>query len=250
MNQGGWQLASASSCRHRLLALNHKVVCRRRIEQSIWRCGRRGAADMAGGAARGGLRAAGAFIPHHCGKGAVGLSGRGLQQHLTPRLPSPALPLLCSPSQGIVGTAPWLALVFMTLYLQLLGMSDLQASLLMACFLGSSAAGAPRAWQGQAGIGPLHVPPPHPCTGAAPAAPPRPAGGLLGGMLGDAAAQCWPNHGRVAVCQISVAASVPLAAVLFKVRSPQPWGVAMHCTTALFLPQRCRLLLLGCRACR
>ena len=34
-------------------------------------------------------------------------------------------------SQGIVGNIPWNALVFFTLYLQLLGMSDFHASLLM-----------------------------------------------------------------------------------------------------------------------
>ena len=37
---------------------------------------------------------------------------------------------------------PWLGLVFITLYLQLLGFSDLQASALMAAFLGANAAGA------------------------------------------------------------------------------------------------------------
>ena len=50
----------------------------------------------------------------------------------------------------------------------------------------------------------------------APPANPRRTGGLLGGALGDAAALRWPNHGRVAVCQLSVAAGVPLAALLFK----------------------------------
>ena len=43
--------------------------------------------------------------------------------------------------QGVVGSTPWNALVFLTLYLQLLGMSDFTASLLMALFLGGSAAG-------------------------------------------------------------------------------------------------------------
>ena len=43
--------------------------------------------------------------------------------------------------QGIVGTTPWVALVFLTLYFQLLGMSDLTASLLMATFLACNALG-------------------------------------------------------------------------------------------------------------
>ena len=44
------------------------------------------------------------------------------------------------------------------------------------------------------------------------------AGGLLGGILGDWAAQRWPRHGRVTVCQISVGVGVPLSVLLFKVR--------------------------------
>ena len=39
-------------------------------------------------------------------------------------------PLLCM--QGILGSTPWNALVFLTLYLQLIGMSDSAASILMA----------------------------------------------------------------------------------------------------------------------
>jgi len=50
-------------------------------------------------------------------------------------------PPLVPPPQGIVGTTPWLALVFLTLYLQLLGMPDRVAKLLLALFLGANAAG-------------------------------------------------------------------------------------------------------------
>jgi MFS family permease len=83
--------------------------------------------------------------------------------------------------QGCVGSAPWSALVFLTLYFQLLGFSDLAASLLMAAFLAANA-----------------------------------AGGLLGGVLGDAAARRFPDHGRIVVCQFSVGIGVPLAIILFK----------------------------------
>lgn len=38
-------------------------------------------------------------------------------------------------TQGVAGSVPWSALVFLTLYLQLLGMSDAQASSLVALFL-------------------------------------------------------------------------------------------------------------------
>lgn len=37
-----------------------------------------------------------------------------------------------------MGSIPWTALVFFTLYLQLLGMSDFAASVLMSTFLGST----------------------------------------------------------------------------------------------------------------
>jgi hypothetical protein len=45
--------------------------------------------------------------------------------------------------QGILGNIPWTAIVFLTLYLQLIGMSDFAASSLMSLFLTGTAAGAP-----------------------------------------------------------------------------------------------------------
>ena len=74
------------------------------------------------------------------------------------------------------------AIVFLTLYLQLLGMGDGASSALMALFLGGSA-----------------------------------LGGLVGGLLGDKAARMSPYHGRIVVCQLSVFAGVPFSYVLFKV---------------------------------
>ena len=50
------------------------------------------------------------------------------------------LPIRCV-VQGIVGSTPWNALVFLTFYFQLLGMSDFQASLLLAVFLATNAIG-------------------------------------------------------------------------------------------------------------
>ena len=44
--------------------------------------------------------------------------------------------------QGIVGSTPWNAMVFFTLWLQLLGFSDYSASLLMALFAGGCAIGS------------------------------------------------------------------------------------------------------------
>jgi hypothetical protein len=71
--------------------------------------------------------------------------------------------------QGIVGNIPMTALGFATLYLQLLGISDFWASMMVSLGMGA-----------------------HAC------------GGLIGGWLGDVAARHYPNHGRIAVCQLSV----------------------------------------------
>lgn len=84
-------------------------------------------------------------------------------------------------AQGIVGSIPYASLVFLTLYLQLLGMSDAAASALVALYL--------------VGGG---------------------LGGLLGGWIGDEAAKRFPNHGRIAVTQFSVAAGIPCAVIIFK----------------------------------
>jgi hypothetical protein len=54
----------------------------------------------------------------------------------------PGLPMqLPSDAQGIAGNLPWAALVFLTLYLQLIGMSDAAASALVALFLAGTALG-------------------------------------------------------------------------------------------------------------
>ena len=42
-------------------------------------------------------------------------------------------------------------------------------------------------------------------------------GGLLGGVVGDAAARVFPDHGRIAVTQFSVAVGIPFALLLLKV---------------------------------
>jgi hypothetical protein len=67
-----------------------------------------------------------------------------------------------------------------TLFLQLLGFAPLPAGALVALFGAGCAAGA-----------------------------------LLGGALGDAAARRAPAHGRVAVCQLSVALSIAWSVLLF-----------------------------------
>lgn len=83
--------------------------------------------------------------------------------------------------QGIVGSTPWTAMVFLTLYLQLLGFSDLTASSLLALLMAGTA-----------------------------------VGGLMGGWLGDRVAEKWPRHGRIALTQFSVGIGIPLTIILFK----------------------------------
>lgn len=89
--------------------------------------------------------------------------------------------------QGIIGSVPYASLIFLTLYFQLVGMSDARASILVAAYL--------------AGGG---------------------FGGLLGGAVGDWAARKSPSHGRICATQFSVAVGIPFAWILFKVLSL--WG--------------------------
>lgn len=83
--------------------------------------------------------------------------------------------------QGISGTLPWNALAYLTLWFQLLGFSDFQASLMRAIFaLGQS------------------------------------CGSLVGGILGDIASQLFPDSGRVLIAQTSVVSGLPLSILLFR----------------------------------
>ena len=84
-----------------------------------------------------------------------------------------------------MGSIPWSGMVFLTLYFQLLGMSNFAASLQMALLLGSTA-----------------------------------VGGLLGGWIGDRAAVKFPDHGRILVCQFSVAIGIPFSLMITKARPP------------------------------
>ncbi len=42
-------------------------------------------------------------------------------------------------------------------------------------------------------------------------------GGPVGGYLGDKAAYKFPNHGRIVVCQFSVASGIPFTILVLKV---------------------------------
>lgn len=76
---------------------------------------------------------------------------------------------------------PWNAITFLTLWLQLLGFSDWEASVLSAAFYGASSSGA-----------------------------------FIGGYVADRAAQAAPNSGRVITAQFSVRSSLfPVISVLY-----------------------------------
>ena len=149
-------------------------------------------------------------------------AGREVWQHATGRVAQHSAQtlltlyahLLCTTGavamQGILGSTPWNALVFLTLYMQLLGMSDTAAAAMMALFLGGTA-----------------------------------LGGLLGGFVGDAAARRFPSHGRILVCQFSVVSGVPLSLLLLKVSMPTSTPRLHHPSVMRRLRQALCLLLSG-----
>ena len=112
--------------------------------------------------------------------------------------------------QGVVGSMPWTALLFATLYLQLLGVPDVAAGALTALFTGACA-----------------------------------VGGLLGGALGDAAARAAPHAGRVAVAQASVAAGIPLTFALLKGLPTSPACAASPASPACVTAHAALLVVTG-----
>lgn len=83
--------------------------------------------------------------------------------------------------QGVIGSLPWSAMVFFTLWFQLLGFSDFIASTLLATFHAGCA-----------------------------------LGGIVGGYVADTLALNYPDAGRVIAAQISALSGAPFFFVLFK----------------------------------
>jgi len=84
--------------------------------------------------------------------------------------------------QGVIGSLPWNAMVFFTLWFQLVGFSDFEASSLLAVF--------------NVGIA---------------------FGGIVGGIVSDILASKFPDTGRVMTAQLSCILGFPLFYVLFRV---------------------------------
>jgi len=92
-------------------------------------------------------------------------------------------------AQGVFGCVPWNALGYQTLFFQVSGLGDFDASLLQAASLVATAMGS-----------------------------------LMGGFLGDRAALLSRHHGRPLLATISVSAGIPIAWFIFTV--PPPVGHA------------------------
>ena len=105
--------------------------------------------------------------------------------------------------QGIVGSTPWNALVFFTLWLQLVGFTDFAAAAVTASF----------------------------AIGAA-------FGGLLGGIIGDRLARMSPDHGRILAAQATVFAGIPFTLIVLwglPRENCSSWSVVMVYTVVVFL---------------
>mmetsp|Transcript_162324 Transcript_162324/g.311649 ORF Transcript_162324/g.311649 Transcript_162324/m.311649 type:complete len:322 (-) Transcript_162324:21-986(-) len=95
--------------------------------------------------------------------------------------------------QGLFGSIPWSALAFAILFFQNSGLSDFHASVTFA----ASIAGG--------GIG-----------------------GVLGGWIGDRLSQWSRNHGRPLTSQVSVAAGIPLIAMILSVVPCEPTSFSTY----------------------
>lgn len=101
-----------------------------------------------------------------------------------------------------MGSTPWNALVFLTVYLQLIRFSDFDAAVVNATFLAGAA-----------------------------------LGGVLGGIVGDWAAKRSHDHGRIWTCQVSVFIGIPFTLLLLKglPRNGEPATVLLYCVTVFLM---------------
>lgn len=178
---------------------------------------------------------------------------------------SACLPIIL---QGIIGSVPYNALIFLTLYLQLMG-AQLAARphrMIVGC---GARLYCCKAWRWsclsrmlslQAGaitdpLSPANCP----CVltmeltrSTTPAGMSNAAasacvavylgagglGGLLGGWIGDVAARRFPNHGRIVATQFSVIVGIPFTALIFKAS----WEVLVQANDSDWCQAKCMIL--------
>ncbi|KAI8903737.1 major facilitator superfamily domain-containing protein [Gorgonomyces haynaldii] len=100
--------------------------------------------------------------------------------------------------QGVVGSMPWVALSFATLYLQQIGFTNNQSSTICTLFIVGS------------GIG-----------------------GFLGGLIGDRMNRLFPNRGRIITAQVSVFGGLPFVYCIFQLLDQKPSSFIWFCLSFL-----------------
>ncbi|CAI9109421.1 OLC1v1009239C3 [Oldenlandia corymbosa var. corymbosa] len=96
-------------------------------------------------------------------------------------------------AQGVSGSFPWSALSFAPMWLELIGFSHKKTAFLWTLFAVATSVGA-----------------------------------LLGGKMGDALGQRFPNAGRIALSQISAGSAIPNAAILLLALPYNPSTAVSH----------------------
>ncbi|XP_057836639.2 uncharacterized protein LOC131046862 isoform X2 [Cryptomeria japonica] len=102
--------------------------------------------------------------------------------------------------QGIVGSFPWTAMVFFTMWFELIGFSNKGAAMLMAIFAGGCAFGS-----------------------------------LFGGWAADQVASIFPHSGRILCAQFSAFMGIPFSCILLLVIPPATESWFLFGATLLFM---------------
>ncbi|KAL2607973.1 hypothetical protein R1flu_026546 [Riccia fluitans] len=102
--------------------------------------------------------------------------------------------------QGIVGSLPWTAMVFFTMWLELIGFGHKGAASLMGIFSGGCAVGA-----------------------------------LFGGWMGDRAEKKYPGAGRIMCAQFSSFSAIPFSCLLLLFLPQDPGYYGLYATILLFM---------------
>ncbi|OEH74396.1 transmembrane domain-containing protein [Cyclospora cayetanensis] len=121
-----------------------------------------------------------------------------LKDVLTKSLATPSVLIVLV--EGLVGTIPWSAFSFNTMFFQYCNMSDLKAAYIMGALLIGSA-----------------------------------VGGVLGGLLGDRLFHWSPGHGRPLVGQFAMAVRVPVLVVAYLVVPKEETAFAVFMILALII---------------